>query len=182
MLEFITASFVWEDVDFGSVMIFATKDIQTVKTMIETIVQQASISLRRLKAENELGESESKYRNLFESMEEGVFYQRADGQLVDVNDAALRMFGLTRDEFLGRTSRHPDWKVINEDGTLLQPEQHPSMVVLATGKPVKDRVVGVYNPLTECLHLAGGKWNPPIQCRAKKSRTRSFSPCMILPN
>ena len=79
-------------------------------------------------------------------MAQGVFAQLADGTLVDVNPAALEMFGLDRDQFFGRTSFSPDWKVINEDGTDLLPEHHPSMVALRTGLPVSDTVVGVYNP------------------------------------
>ena len=86
------------------------------------------------------------YQILFDTMAQGAFYQMADGSLVDVNPAALEMFGLDRDQFPGRTSCHPEWRVINQDGTDLIPDQHPSMVALRTGEPVRDHVVGVYNP------------------------------------
>ena len=86
------------------------------------------------------------YQMLFNTMAQGVFYQMADGSLVDVNPAALEMLGLDRDQFLGRTSYHPDWRVINHDGLDLIADQHPSMVALRTGEPVRDYVVGVYNP------------------------------------
>lgn len=89
------------------------------------------------------------YETLVEGMAQGVFSQLADGTLVDVNPAALEMFGLNRDQFLGRTSFSPSWKVINEDGSDLLPEQHPSMVALRTGLPLRDTVVGVYNPKKE---------------------------------
>jgi PAS domain S-box-containing protein len=98
------------------------------------------------RAEDALRESERKYRTLFEHMAQGVFYQRADGMLVDVNPAALDMLGLTHDQFLGKTSRDPSWRVVREDGTPLPVEQHASMVALRTGKPVRDFVLGVYNP------------------------------------
>ena len=91
-------------------------------------------------------ESEEKFRTLFESMAPGVFYQRSDGTLIDANPAALRMFGLTREQFTGRDSYDPRWKVVSETGELLSPEQHPSMIALRSGKPVKDLIVGVYNP------------------------------------
>ena len=100
----------------------------------------------RKRAEAALRNSESKYRGLFANMRQGVFYQSADGKLVDVNPAALEMFGLTREEFLGRTSWNPQWAVIDEHGLPVPADRHPSMVALATGEPVKDKVLAVYNP------------------------------------
>ena len=91
-------------------------------------------------------DSEEKYRILFETMAPGVFYQRKDGSLFDVNPAALRMFGLTYDQFIGKDSYDPQWRVISETGEVLAPEQHPSMIALLTGKPVRDMVAGVFNP------------------------------------
>ena len=101
----------------------------------------------RKQSEEALRKTEEQYRTLFESMNQGVFYQRADGALVDVNPAALEIFGLTRDQFLGRTSDDRHWDVIHEDGSPFPAETHPSMVALKTGKPVTDVVAGVFNPL-----------------------------------
>ena len=86
------------------------------------------------------------YQVIFDTMTQGVFCHLADGSLVDVNPAALELLGLDRDQFLGRTSSHPEWRVINQDGTDLAPDRHPSMVALRTGEPVRDCMVGVYNP------------------------------------
>ncbi len=96
-------------------------------------------------ADLQLSESENKYRNLFENMAQGAFYQRADGVLADVNQAALDMLGLTRDEFLGRTSNHNAWLVVDEEINELKPEDHTSMMVLKTGKQVLNKTIGIYN-------------------------------------
>jgi two-component system, cell cycle sensor histidine kinase and response regulator CckA len=103
------------------------------------------ITERKL-AEESLRESEEKYRSLFENMNQGVFYQNADGRLIDANPSALRMFGLTLQEFLGRTSFSKHWDVINEDGSPFPGDAHPSIMALRNGKPVKDVVAGVFNP------------------------------------
>ena len=86
---------------------------------------------------------------MFENMAQGVFYQRFDGELFEVNQAALKMLGLTRDQFLGRTSMDPGWKLINENGIDLKGMEHPSMVALQAGKPVRDAIIGVFNPEKE---------------------------------
>lgn len=97
-------------------------------------------------AEETLKESENRYRSLFQNMAQGAFYQMADGTLVDCNQAALDMFGLSREQFLGKTSMDPDWKIINEDGSDLPGENHPSVKALRTERPLRDVVAGVYNP------------------------------------
>ena len=102
---------------------------------------------KRGKAALVLQESEEKYRILFENMAQGVFYQRADGALIDVNPPALKLFGLTRSQFLKRTLHSPQWRVIREDGSRCPEEERPSMIALKTGKPVRNKRLGVYNPL-----------------------------------
>ncbi|MBP2030655.1 PAS domain S-box-containing protein [Methanohalophilus levihalophilus] len=87
-----------------------------------------------------------RYQQLFETMAEGVFWHRKDGALVDVNPAALEIFGLTYDEFLRRTVRDPLWDVIDEKGRELRTEDYPSEIALTTGQIVKDRIIGIYNP------------------------------------
>jgi PAS domain S-box-containing protein len=102
----------------------------------------------RRQAEESLRQSEARYRMLFESMNQGVFVQQADGRLVDVNPALLRMIGLTREEFLSRTSLSAAWDLVREDGTALSGPQHPSMVAMQRGQPVHNVVVGILNPRT----------------------------------
>ncbi len=97
-------------------------------------------------AEASLRASEERYRTLFQTMRQGVFYQAAGGELLDANPAALEMFGVTLEELCGRTSSHPGWDVVREDGTPLPAAEHPSMVALATGRPVRDVVAAVLNP------------------------------------
>ncbi len=93
--------------------------------------------------------AEEEYRNLFETMAQGVVYQDSEGNIISANPAAERMLGLTVDQMKGRTSRHPEWKAIREDGSPFPGEEHPAMVALRTGEEVRDVVMGVYHPEKE---------------------------------
>ncbi len=101
------------------------------------------------KTEKEWVRKETCYRDLFEDILHGAFYQSADGTLIDVNPAALELFGLTKEQFLKKKSSDEYWNVINEDGTLTRPEDYPSMKAFKTAKPVKNIILGVHNPKKE---------------------------------
>ncbi|KKK71271.1 hypothetical protein LCGC14_2915590, partial [marine sediment metagenome] len=103
----------------------------------------------RNQAEESLRKSEEKYRILFETMEQGVVYQNASGEITSANPAAERILGLTLDQMQGRTSIDPRWRAVHEDGTTFPGEEHPSMIALKTGGVVNDVIMGVFNPETE---------------------------------
>jgi len=90
--------------------------------------------------------SEEKHRELFECMAQGVVYQDALGNIQSVNAAAERILGLSLDQMKGRTSLHPDWKTIREDGSDFPGLEHPAMVALRTGKTVSNVIMGVFHP------------------------------------
>jgi len=96
-----------------------------------------------------LRESEEKYRTLFETMAQGVVYHAVKGEIISANPAASRILGLTLDQMQGRTSVDPRWRAVHEDGTDFPGETHPAMVALRTAEPVRDVVMGVFNPQTE---------------------------------
>ena len=97
-------------------------------------------------AETELQLSEKKYRQLFETMAQGVVYQAADGRIISANPAAERILGITLDQMMNMTSLDPGWKTVKEDGSELSGLDHPSMVALRTGKPYGPFILGVYQP------------------------------------
>ncbi|HPP76610.1 PAS domain S-box protein, partial [Methanospirillum sp.] len=116
----------------------------------ELINAQREIAAKNLQLEREkqeIVEKEKRYRVLFEAMEQGVVYQEtSSGAIISANPAAERILGLSLDQMTGRTSFHPEWKSIREDGTPFPPEEHPSMISMKTGKPVKGVLMGVFNP------------------------------------
>jgi two-component system, cell cycle sensor histidine kinase and response regulator CckA len=93
-----------------------------------------------------LERSEEKFRNLFETMAQGVIYQDQKGKIISANPAAVKILGLSQDQMKGLTSIDPRWKAIHEDGTDFPGESHPTMVALQTGKETRN-VMGVFNPI-----------------------------------
>jgi len=54
----------------------------------------------RKQAEAALRQREEEYRGVFETVNDGLIISTLDGHIVEINPAACRMYGLTRDEFL----------------------------------------------------------------------------------
>ena len=100
-------------------------------------------------AEALLRRSEERYRNLFETMVQGVVYQDTAGHIFSANPAAERILGLTLDQMQGRTSVDPRWKAIHEDGSNFSSGTQPAMVALRSGEPVRDVIMRVYHPLAD---------------------------------
>jgi len=111
--------------------------------------------LQKLEAELEAAHAEveamrrdaERHRTLFDTMAQGVLYQLADGTITAANAAALHILGLDLDDITNRTSLDPRWNTIHEDGSAYPGSEHPTMVALRTGLPVRDAVMGIFNPV-----------------------------------
>ncbi|MFM8321220.1 MAG: PAS domain S-box protein, partial [Chloroflexota bacterium] len=79
----------------------------------------------------------------------GLVVQSRDGLIVYANQAAEEILGLTFDQMQGRASTDPRWRAIHEDGSDFPGEDHPAMVTLRSGQPVRDVVMGVFNPRSQ---------------------------------
>jgi diguanylate cyclase (GGDEF)-like protein/PAS domain S-box-containing protein len=95
-------------------------------------------------AEAALRSSEERHRSLIAVMPNGVVLQAEGGEIVDCNPAAEEILGLTRDQMTGRDSVDPRWHAIREDGSPLPGGEHPAMVTPATGRPMRDVLMGVH--------------------------------------
>jgi PAS domain S-box-containing protein len=117
-----------------------------VPAVLRALAEAEEQRLRR-QAEEALRSSEERYRHLFESMEQGVVYQAADGRIVSANPAAERILGLTLDQMMGRVSTDPRWRCRRENGSDFPGEEHPAMLALRSGRPVVGTMMGVFHPV-----------------------------------
>lgn len=79
----------------------------------------------------------------------GVVAQAPTGAIISCNRAAERILGLTADQMMGRTSVDPRWRAMTEHGEDLPGDDHPAMVALRSGEPVRDFLMGVHRPSGE---------------------------------
>ncbi|HEY3118113.1 MAG TPA: GAF domain-containing protein, partial [Chloroflexota bacterium] len=90
--------------------------------------------------------SEERLRTLYEALACGVLVRNANGQITHANAMAEEMFGRPFEEMQGHTPLDPLWRLADEAGVELAPEDHPSAVALRTGKPVHNFTASFVRP------------------------------------
>ena len=93
-----------------------------------------------------LQEQTERYQSVIAVMTDGVVVQLADSSIIECNESAERILGLTRDQMMGRTSMDDRWYAIHEDGSPFPGETHPAMIALRTGEPCQNIIMGVHKP------------------------------------
>jgi PAS domain S-box-containing protein len=93
-----------------------------------------------------LGDIEVRHQQLIEALAEGVVFQDARDRVLDCNDAACRILGLSRAQLLGVDSMDPRWNAIAADGQAFDFSQHPSVIAQRSGQPVREVLMGVNRP------------------------------------
>lgn len=111
----------------------------------EVLVMVRDISDRK-QMEQDLRNSEIRFRSLIENLQVGVIVHGAQAEILLCNSKALELLGLSEAQCLGRTSVDPDWNVIREDGTPFPGQYHPSVQAIATGYSIRNVIMGVYRP------------------------------------
>jgi diguanylate cyclase (GGDEF)-like protein/PAS domain S-box-containing protein len=84
--------------------------------------------------------------NLLETLAGGAVLHDHTGRIIHCNRAAERMLGRTHDEIFGATAGDPGWALIDSTGQPLTEDRAPASRTLATGKPLKDELIGVRLP------------------------------------
>ncbi|MCY1021138.1 PAS domain S-box protein [Pyxidicoccus sp. MSG2] len=112
----------------------------------ELLVSERAARAHAEAAAQALGESEARYRAILAALDEGIVVQGRQGDIITANASAERILGLTLDQLTGRTSMDPRWRAIHEDGSPFAGDEHPAMVALRTGEPVRSVSMGVHRP------------------------------------
>lgn len=108
---------------------------------------QNEIKNREL-TEEALRKSEGQFRVLTENLSSGVALIDESNKFTIFNPALKKMFGLSEDANIKvvNDQNWSDWQVYEEDGTLLHYDNHPIRKAAMTGKPVRNKLVGMRLP------------------------------------
>ncbi|MGB6035358.1 MAG: PAS domain S-box protein, partial [Cryomorphaceae bacterium] len=110
-------------------------------------ITDRSKSEKDLKAAKERAEEyEERFRILMLNLEAGVVIHAPDTSIVQNNHRASEILGLSDDQLRGKTAIDPDWKFVNLDKAQLPFEEYPVNRIASTKKPIKNQIVGSYQP------------------------------------
>jgi PAS domain S-box-containing protein len=104
-------------------------------------------------AETRLIRSESRFRSLISAMGEGLIILGYNGEIVHCNQAAERILMMKSDDIVGGLHDELLHDAIREDGTLYEPDQHPSVLTLNTGEAVNNQIMGIKQPEGQIVWL-----------------------------
>jgi|GEM_PF-1054273 len=102
-------------------------------------------------AEEALKEQQEEYRTLVENLMVGIVVHDASSAIILSNITACQILGLTDEQMKGKSSIDPAWGFVKEDLSVMPVEDYPANVVLASGKPLNNYLVGVCRP--DLAHL-----------------------------
>jgi PAS domain S-box-containing protein len=88
-----------------------------------------------------LAAGERRLHTVFAALADGVVVFGPDGAVADLSPAAERMMGVPRASALGRRYSPSLWRCCREDGTVVEADDFPSAVTLASGERQRDTVV-----------------------------------------
>jgi len=90
----------------GSLCVVFTNNFEPEKEDLELmslIASAISIEEDRKRTAKEILDHESIYRTLFENSPSGIIYENSEGKIIDCNNAVLKIFGYTKNEFVGKS-------------------------------------------------------------------------------
>ncbi len=96
----------------------------------------------RKRAEEALRSSEERFRAVVESLHVGIVLLGPGAEILFANQAAQRMFNLPIEDVLGKNSSELGLVAVYEDGTEMPFSMRPGPRALATGKPIRNEVMG----------------------------------------
>jgi diguanylate cyclase (GGDEF)-like protein/PAS domain S-box-containing protein len=100
------------------------------------------VSARRA-MEDALRNSESRFRQVVDSANEGILVYDRDLNIVAANAAAARIVGAPLDRLIGRPGFTSLFPCVHEDGSPLSPDERPTKATTRLGEPITGRVVGI---------------------------------------
>ena len=79
---------------------YAERDLE----ILQTLADQCGGALQRVQVEEELRQSQRRFRELFENSPDAIFVEDLQGKVLDVNRSACTLHGMTREQLVGKNA------------------------------------------------------------------------------
>ena len=118
-----------------------TLELQKVNEELENEIEQ------RQRTEQALVENEKYLEMLIRNIPTGVLVFEAETRyIIKCNAQIAEILQLRMEDIVSQTNKTGEWQLYDEDMHPLEIEDYPSNRVFATGKPVRNMVVGIHTP------------------------------------
>ncbi|MBW2183225.1 MAG: PAS domain S-box protein [Deltaproteobacteria bacterium] len=114
--------------------------------MEQRIKELEKVAVELKQAEEAPLKSKKRLQTLLQSIQAAVVVHDSDTRIVQGNQTAQDLLGLTEDQMLGKEAIDPDWNFLCEDGSVMSIEEYPVTQVLKNRKPLKNYVGGIRRP------------------------------------
>ena len=116
------------------------------EAVLKMAALRAAAELERLDGEKALLKKEEEYRDLIQNLATGIVVHDTQTTILLSNVTAANLLGLSEDQLQGKTALDPAWRFLREDGTTMPVAEYPVNLVLASGVPFADYVLGICRP------------------------------------
>ena len=104
-------------------------------------------------------DTEGQLRTVVETMAEALVVQDRQGEVVDCNAAACAIFHRPLEQLRHALLLAEGWVCLDENGAALSPDEQPGQIVLRTGRPMRNFVLGLRSTTTgECVSDSAMRW------------------------
>jgi diguanylate cyclase (GGDEF)-like protein/PAS domain S-box-containing protein len=126
----------------------AEKDVHGKIIAITGVAQDIT---NRVMQHRNLEISEQRFRETVHNIDAGIVIHATDSTVIDCNERATELLGLSKAAIMGKADIDTDWKFVNEDKTILPIDEYPINQILKTKIPFKDRILGVVHSTNKAI-------------------------------
>ncbi len=107
----------------------------------------------RKNAEDDLRKNLAKYKVLIETFPIAITISDPEGKIIETNEKALELLGLSREEHLKRKLTGEEWTIIKPDGKVFPQDEYASEKALKENRLVENVEMGIVKPGEETTWL-----------------------------
>lgn len=114
--------------------------------VIHDVTERSRVEQELKAAKEHAEEYKERFRILMLNMEAGVVIHAPDTSIVQNNQRASEILGLTDEQLRGKKAIDPNWKFVDLDKNPLPVEDYPVNRIVRTKAPIKIGLTGIYQP------------------------------------